>query len=79
MFTMMNELKCHATFRGHIQMFQRWYSPTTTSHTRYTSRVVHACFSVDREIIMHVLTNSHACKTRMIPTRAVLTHVSYIF
>ena len=38
------------------------YSPTTTSHTRYTSCVVHACFSVDREIITRVPTNSHACK-----------------
>ena len=55
------------------------YIPTTTSHTRYTSHVVHACFSVDREIITHVPTNSHACKTRVIPTRAVLTRVPYIF
>ena len=55
------------------------YSPTATSHARYTSRMVHACFSVDREIIIHVPTNSHACKTRAIPTRAVLTCVPYIF
>ena len=55
------------------------YSPTTTSHTRYTSLVVHACLSVDREIITRVPTNSHACKTRVIPTRAVLTRVPYIF
>ena len=40
--------------------------------------MVHACFSVDREIIMRVPTNSHACKTRPIPTRAVLTRVPYI-
>ena len=39
------------------------YSPTTTSHTRYTSRMVHVCFNVDREIITCVPTNSHACKT----------------
>ena len=55
------------------------YSPTTTSHTRYTPRVVHACFSVDREIITRVPTNSHACKTRVIPTQDVLTRVPYIF
>ena len=55
------------------------YSPTTTLHTRYTSSVVHKCFSVDREIITRVPTNSHACKTRVIPTRAVLTRMPYIF
>ena len=44
------------------------YSPTTISHTRYTLHVVHACFSVDREIITHVPTNSHTRKTRVIPT-----------
>ena len=51
------------------------YSPTTTSHMRYTSRV----FNVDREIITRVPTNSHGCKTRMIPTQAVFTRVPYIF
>ena len=48
-------------------------------HTRFVSRVVHACFSVDREIIARALTISHACKTRMIPTRAIFTRVPYIF
>ena len=62
----------------YVIMYAR-YSPTTTSHTRYTSRVVHACFSVDREIIPHVPTNSHACKTRVISTRAILMRVPYIF
>ena len=56
-----------------------WCSPTTTSHMRYTSRVVHACFSVDREIIMRVPTNSHACKTYVILTRAIFMCVPYIF
>ena len=51
------------------------YSPTTISLTRYTLHVVHACFSVDREIITRVPTNSHACKTRVIPTRDVVTRV----
>ena len=60
-------------YRAHVQ-----YSPTTTSHMLYTSRVVRACFSVDREIIPHVPRNSHACKTRVIPTRALLTCVPYI-
>ena len=41
--------------------------------------MVHACFSVDREIITCVPTNSHACKTCVIPTRAVLTRVPYIY
>ena len=55
------------------------YSPTTTLDTRYTSRVVQACFSVDRKVITRVTTNSHACKTRVIPTRAVHMCVPYIF
>ena len=45
----------------------------------HTHVLPHACFSVDKEIIMHVPTNSHACKSRMIPTRAVFKHVPYIF
>ena len=39
------------------------------THTRYTSHVVHACFSVDREIITRVPKNSHVCKLN--------THDSY--
>ena len=39
----------------------------------------HVCLSMDREIITRVPTNLYACKTRVIPTRAVLTHVPYIF
>ena len=68
-----------ATFLHLFIVAKIWYSPTATSHARYTSRMVHACFSVDREIIMRVPTNSHVCKTRAIPTRAVLTRVPYIF
>ena len=41
--------------------------------------MVHTCFSVDREIITRVPTNSHACKAQVIPTRAVLTRVPYIY
>ena len=35
------------------------YSPTTTSHTHYTTRVNHAFFSMEREITMRVSVNSH--------------------
>ena len=69
---------CICMYIQYIHTYIR-YSPTTTSHTHYTSRVVHVCFSVDREIITRVPTNSHACKTHVIPTRAVLTRVPYIF
>ena len=34
---------------------------------------------VDREIIMRVPTNSHTCKTHVIPTWAIFMHVPYIF
>ena len=64
---------------GTYNYFKLRYSPTTTSHTCHTSHVVHACLSMDRKIITRVPTNSHACKTRVIPTRAVLTRVPYIF
>ena len=49
-------------FNGFMVLIR--YSPTTTSHTRFTLPMVHACFSMDREIITRVPTNSHACKTR---------------
>ena len=55
------------------------YSPTTTSHTRYTSRVVHACFSVDREIIMRVPTNSHACKLNTCDSYTNCSHTCDIY
>ena len=43
-------------------------------HTRV---LPHACFIMEREIITCVPTNSHTCKTRVIPTQAVLTRVPY--
>ena len=41
-------------------------------HTRV---IPHACFSVDREIIMRACTYKF---TRVIPTQAILTRVPYI-
>ena len=45
-------------------------------HTRI---IPYACYIMEREIITRVPTNSHTCKTRVIPTQAVLTCVLYIF
>ena len=41
--------------------------------------MVHAFFGVDREIVMRVPTNSHAYKTRVIPTWAIFMCVPCIF
>ena len=48
-------------------------------YTCFASRMVCTCFSVDRGIITCVPTNSHACKTCVIPTQAVFMHAPYIF
>ena len=57
--------------------------PTVQSNYNFTHALylMHgACvFQSGQKIIMRVPTNSHACKTRVIPTRAVLTCVPYIF
>ena len=56
-----------------------WYSPTTTSHTRYTSHVVHVCFSVDREIITRVPKNSHVCKLNTRDSYTSCSHACDIY
>ena len=48
------------------------YSPTTTSHMGYTSRVVHACFSVDREIITRVLCFSGRLRMEILQIKHVM-------
>ena len=46
------------------------YSPTTTSHTCYTTRVNHVSFSVERETITRIPLKSHGfAKPHMIPTQ----------
>ena len=56
------------------------YRPTTTLHMRYTSHVFQRGQRNNRHAGTDWSTaNSHACKTPVIPTLAVLTRVSYIY
>ena len=64
---------------NHVIMAVLRYSPTTTSHTRYTSCVVHTCFSMDREIIMRVPTNSLACKLNTRDSYTSCSHACAIY
>ena len=55
------------------------YRPTTTSHMHYTTHVKHACFSMEKEIIMHAPLNSHGfAKPHVIATQTGFTCVPHI-
>ena len=62
--------KSHSPLYGTVQL---------QLHTRVTSRVVHVCFSVDREIITRVPTNSQACKLNMRDSYTSCSHACAIY
>ena len=58
---------------------KRDYSYGTVQLQLHTLVIPHAYFSVDREIIMHVPTNSHACKLKKRDSYTSCSHACAIY